>query len=90
MEPTNFFSLPRELRQMILIYADNSSHLHKHPHRWWSTIDTLLQVWEEKRILNWSEVLNKVDERMVEDLDYAARRWTSDLEDWLGMVRVGK
>ncbi|KAE9979303.1 hypothetical protein BLS_009932, partial [Venturia inaequalis] len=87
MKPTNFFSLPRELRQMILVYSDNSSRLSMHPHRWWSTIETLLRIWEEKRIVSWANVLKKVDERMFEDVDYAAGRWTHNLEDWMSLMK---
>lgn len=90
VEPTNFFSLPRELRQMILVYSVDSFRLSSHPHRWWSTIDNLLRVWEEKRILDWTNALKKVDERMFEDVDYAAGKWTHDLEDWIGLMKSRK
>ncbi|TLD37294.1 GTP-binding protein [Venturia nashicola] len=90
MEPTNFFSLPRELRQLILVYSDNSSRIYTHPHRWWSALDNLVRVWEEKRIVDWANVLKKVDERMVEDVDYAAGRWTHGFEDWMGLIKSSK
>lgn len=90
MEPTNFYSLPRELRQMILVYSDNSSRLSAHPQRWWSAFHNLLRVWEEKRIVDWTNVLKKVDERMVDDVDYAASEWTQNLEDWIHSMKSSK
>lgn len=75
---------------MILVYSDNSSRLSAHPHRWWSTIENLLRVWEEKRIVDWTDVLKKVDERMLEDVDYAAGRWTLELEDWIDLTKSSK
>lgn len=71
---------------MILVYSDDSSRVSSHPHRWWSTIDTLLRVWEEKRIADWTNVLKKVDERMFEDVDYAAESWTHSLNDWIRLI----
>lgn len=87
-KPTIFFSLPHELRQIILVHAHDSPLIFKHLHTWWFYhCRKVVRVGEEERIHDWIGVLRKVDERIIEDVDFAAGKWLDMLNLWIRKVK---
>jgi hypothetical protein len=95
---TSFLSLPRELRHTILLSTydptdaiealnrcDTSTGPYKHHSihcQWFSTWRDSGDVFKQ-----WAETLRKVDDRLVEDVDYVEMKWK---EHHLALLKAWK
>jgi hypothetical protein len=83
-EKPTFLSLPRELRQKILLQTVDETQLDvkqhynfdEFPYNWFEAFDQ-----HKKAVDKWAKVLKKVDQNIKEDVDFAVRKWKENYDD---------
>lgn len=81
--PTNFFTLPRELRQQILLNTYDANVLrdpdllattqhYTWPPHYWN---------HREHVKIWATALREVSSGIVEDVDFVEKKWLENLEE---------